>query len=268
MQKDGRRHCYDHFIIPHGPRLSWRRVPNPKHKDLTSMNYKVRTHPRARHVRLRVEPQGTVLITVPRGFDRSRLPALVAERRGWIEQVRQRLNEARPCAERAGFMPERIDLPALGERWTVHYSDNPSGRLRLVEHAGEQSLACHGQPAAPAVAELLRDWLKRRARATLVPRVSVLAAVHGFRPGKVTIRNQKSRWGSCSARGSLSLNARLLFLSPTACDSVLLHELVHTEHLDHSPAFWARLAEVDPACQRSKQELKSAWLALPDWVWV
>ncbi len=230
------------------------------------MNYSVRSHPRARHVRLRVEPHGGLVVTVPRGFDRSRLPALIAERQGWIDQARQRLAQARPAAEYSGLKPARIELPAVQESWQVHYQAASRQRLILVER--NDALWLHGREPQPAqdVAALLRRWLKRRARNFLLPRVHELAHRHGFCHGRITIRNQKSRWGSCSANGNLSLNARLLFLSPEACDYVLLHELVHTQHLNHSAAFWARVEEVAPAYRQSMAELKTAWLAMPAWV--
>ncbi|MCC5864102.1 MAG: DUF45 domain-containing protein [Wenzhouxiangella sp.] len=231
------------------------------------MNYSVRTHPRARHVRLRVEPHGALVVTVPRGFDRRQLPVLIAEREPWINATRARLASARPAADLGGLMPKRIELPAVGECWLLRYRPQAAGRPGLVEGNGELRVDCPAEQAGPAVAALLRAWLKRRATGALLPRVQCLAEQHGFRYGKITIRNQKSRWGSCTACGNLSLNARLLLLSAAACDYVLLHELVHTEHLDHSPAFWARVAEVAPEYQSAKQELKAAWLAMPSWVW-
>lgn len=230
------------------------------------MNYSVRSHPRARHVRLRVEPHGGLVVTVPSGFDRSRLPALIAERQGWIDRARQRLVRARPAAELAARKPARIELPAAGESWSVHYRAADRQRLTLDERDNALWVQGPEPHLDQEVAALLRNWLKQRARSFLLPRVQGLARRHGFSHGRITVRNQKSRWGSCSATGNLSLNARLLFLSPEACDYVLLHELVHTRHLNHSPAFWARVAEVAPAYRQAMAELKAAWLAMPAWV--
>ncbi len=230
------------------------------------MTFRIRFHPRARYVRLRLESDGSLVVTVPRGFDRSRVPALVAERRGWIEQARQRLARARPPAELAGLTPSRIELPAVAETWAVQYQ-TPDGEMpRLTEIAGTLQISAPTSVPGNSVAGLLRNWLKTRARQHLVPRVRTLADRHGFRHGRITIRNQKTRWGSCSSRANLSLNARLLFLSPEACDYVLLHELIHTEHLNHSPAFWGRVAEVAPDYRQAMTELKAAWLAMPAWV--
>lgn len=81
----------------------------------------------------------------------------------------------------------------------------------------------------------------------------------------MSIRHQRSRWGSCSASGRISLNARLMFCPPETVRYVLIHELAHTEHLDHSPAFWARVAELMPDHELARRALNRVWQQLPDW---
>jgi len=234
--------------------------------------HRIRTHPRARHVRLRVDPHQGVIVTVPPGFDKDRVPDLLAERADWLEQVQQRLDRQRAGLDPAvsGRRPERIDLPAFGEYWPVHYRDASGQQARLVRHA--EGLEMH-LPADTGpddidllVSDRLRRWLMQRARELLVPETRRLAKQHGFRIGRVTVRNQRSRWGSCSGRSNISLNARLLLCSPAACRYVLLHELVHTEHLDHSPAFWRRVAELVPDHRDCSAELRTTWQRLPAWV--
>jgi predicted metal-dependent hydrolase len=234
------------------------------------ISYTVKIHPRARHVRLRLDPREGLVVTVPRRFDQRRVPALIAEKREWIESVQARLDRARSGMDAAvaGPRPERVELPALGERWPVEY--RVGQRSTLGFSAAGQALAFQLPRQASdtlddRIAARLRGWLMDRARDALEPMVHQLAREHGFRHGPITIRNQRARWGSCSARGNLSLNARLLFASPQACRYVLIHELAHTEHLDHSSAFWRRVAELDPDFQRHQAELKTVWHRLPDW---
>lgn len=237
------------------------------------MRYTVKTHPRARHVRLRFDPVAGLLITVPRRFDQRQLPALLAERRGWIEEVEARHARLRASRDAAvlGLRPERIELPAVDEQWTVDYQHKARSRLGLDVDAGRSRL-CLRLPEAPEteldarVAQRLRRWLLDHARARLEPWLHALAAQHGLRFATLSVRNQRSRWGSCSARGAISLNARLLLASPEACRSVLLHELAHTVHLDHSPAFWALVARLDPNHRAHEAELKQLGPQLPDWL--
>jgi predicted metal-dependent hydrolase len=234
--------------------------------------HQIRTHPRARHVRLRVDPHQGVIVTVPPGFDRARVPELLAERADWLHQVQQRLETQRADLNpsTSGLRPERIELTAFGESWPVRYRSATGPKARLEKRGGGLDVllpgsAGHGTDHA-LVGGLLRDWLKSRARELLVPETRRLARQHGFSIGRITIRNQRSRWGSCSARASISLNARLLLCSPAACRYVLLHELVHTVHLDHSPAFWKRVAELVPDHRDCSAELRATWQRLPAWV--
>ncbi|QOC23124.1 M48 family metallopeptidase [Wenzhouxiangella sp. AB-CW3] len=234
--------------------------------------HQIRTHPRAKHVRLRVDPHHGVIVTVPPGFDHARVPGLLAERSDWLEKVQQRLELQRAELDTAvcGKRPERVELSAFGETWAVHYRNTGGSRARLIRHDGRLEILLPEVPDHNLLDALasaaLRRWLMARARDLLVPETRRLAEQHGFRIGRITIRNQRSRWGSCSAQGNISLNARLLLCSPPACRYVLLHELAHTEHLDHSPAFWQRVAELVPDHRDCSAELRSAWRRLPAWV--
>lgn len=234
-------------------------------------SYRVRVHPRARHVRLRMDPRDGLVVTVPARFDRRRIPALLEQRAEWIRQARRRQASARAGLEPAvlGRRPQGIELAALARSWQVVYEPTSRGRLGFREEPDRLILrlpALEREQIDERVASRLRRWLMERARRHLAARVAALAAEHGFCYRKVQVRNQRSRWGSCSSRGDLSLNARLLFSSPAACDYVLLHELVHTVHPDHSPSFWGRVAELMPDYRRQQEQLKDVWLRLPDWI--
>ena len=102
--------------------------------------------------------------------------------------------------------------------------------------------AAAAAPLTPA--EL--DALRARAKAYLPARVSYYAAALGVDYGRITVRAQKTRWGSCSARGDLSFNCLLMLTPPEVIDSVVVHELCHRRHMDHSAAFYAELLRVFP----------------------
>ncbi len=237
------------------------------------MSYTIKTHPRARHVRLRVDPVEGVVVTVPKRFDQRQLPALMAERHAWIEAVQARHASLRAArnADTLGVRPARIELPAVDEQWTVDYQHEPRSRLGFAVDA-DRSQLCLRLPEAPEteldarIAERLRRWLLDHARFCLEPRLEALAREHGLCFSRLSVRNQRRRWGSCSASGAISLNARLLMASPAACRYVLIHELAHTVHLDHSPAFWNLVARLDPDHRAHEAELKQLGPQLPDWL--
>ena len=83
---------------------------------------------------------------------------------------------------------------------------------------------------------------------------------------RVAVRGQRSVWGSCSSRGTVSLNWKLLFLRPALVDYVLVHELAHTRHLDHSSAFWRLLVSLEPSARALDAELRSAGRFVPHWL--
>jgi len=224
-------------------------------------SYRLLRNPRARRLRLRVERDGALVVTAPKGLRQDEIDRFVTARAGWVARVRERLARAREGRDPAlfGMRPSGICLPAAAERWRVVYGGGESDSRALL-------LRLPGDEAVAVTAQRLQAWLKRSARRVLAPRIDELAGAHGFEYKRLSFRNQRSRWGSCSSRGNLSLNARLLFCSPGACDYVLIHELVHLEHPDHSPGFWERVAELCPDYRLHMRELKTVWERLPDWV--
>lgn len=232
-----------------------------------SQPYIVRVHPRARHVRLRLDPRAGLVVTVPPRFDQRRIPGLLAERRDWIEKVSRRHAALRADCVPAllGARPQRVDLAAMAQSWTLDYRVADDARPRLRETGQRLHLTVPDTADDDLVARLLRRWLSAKARVFLGQQLDELARRHGFHYSALGIRHQRSRWGSCSAAGRISLNAKLMFCPIELVRYVLIHELVHTEHLDHSAAFWARVAELDPDYDAARHRLNRIWQQLPDW---
>jgi predicted metal-dependent hydrolase len=208
-------------------------------------------------------------VVIPRGFDARRIPAIVEARKEWIEKHLRRFSEeARFIAENPPeVLPETIDLPALGESWQVVYRSTGAKRAVEVEsfRPGELivSGAVHDHAACRSVLKL---WLRRRAAERLAPLLACLAEEHSFRYERMTIRSQKTRWGSCSARKTISLNCHLLFLPFDVVRYVLLHELCHTVFMNHSDKFWLLLEGFDPDSKAMRRRMRVGWKDLPSWL--
>lgn len=230
--------------------------------------YDIRVSPRARHINLRVTPEAGLVITLPRRCSRAALEEVLMKKRDWIERSlawaageRARLEAVPPVV-----IPAHVDLRALGEYWTVELNPTASRTARVTE-TGFSSLRLSGRAYDTAAATgALKRWLIRHARLRLVERMSFLAGAHGFQTASTTIRNQKSCWASCTPAGKINLNVKLMFLPPRLSDYVLLHELCHTVHLDHSRRFWMLVAAVDPRYRERRRELAKAWEFIPAWV--
>jgi predicted metal-dependent hydrolase len=209
-------------------------------------------------------------VVVPRDFDQRRIPKLVESKREWIERNRQRFEAGRRRLESdPPPLPGRIVFPAVDEEWLVEYRPQLGGEgSRILARSTKgYRLVVGGDPADyEACREALLRWLTRRAREVLVARLAWLAREHDMTYQRVSIRQQQSRWGSCSRRGSISLNAKLLFMPLEALDYVLLHELCHTSELNHSPRFWALVDKHDPEYRAHKKLVKAAAKTMPTWL--
>ena len=116
-------------------------------------------------------------------------------------------------------------------------------------------------PAVPFTPDQL-DWLTDAAKEDLPPRVSRLAARMGLTYGRITVRSQHTRWGSCSAKGNLNFNCLLMLCPEEVRDYVVIHELCHRKELNHSPAFWAEVDQFCPDYRLRRQWLKEHGAAL------
>ena len=223
----------------------------------------LRRSARARHLRL-IVGGGGVTVVVPTGLNSLRkIRLLIEPHKAWILKnlERMRLLSSVQPRRQAVSVPERIVLRALEETWRVEFSESTSQRtlardgvVRLPrDFCREEALAA------------LRRWVLLRAREFLPRLLTELAAEHGFEVGRIAVKEMKSRWGSCSSRGNVNLNARLLFLSSGLVRHVLLHELCHLREMNHSRAFYECLRDVDPEADRHAAELRGAWGMVPPW---
>jgi predicted metal-dependent hydrolase len=224
----------------------------------------VRRNRRARRLRLRVMRNGEVVLVAPPRASHSLLEEFVSAHRTWIEATRSRILDQRGFGPEHGEFPPGLALRAVDRTVAIQYVFNASrARFRWLDDGLVLDL-CE-RNAAAARAGLIAA-LRHRARIDLEPRLAAWAERHGLRYERVGWRNQQSRWGSCSSKGSISLNLRLLFLPPALVDYVLVHELAHLEHPNHSPRFWARVDQMLPETPGLRLELRQADRYLPGWV--
>ena len=190
------------------------------------LEYSVRRSDRARRVRVTVDPRDGIEVVLPRRAPARAAAAAVAELRPWIER---RLAEADELREQLAARGDNV--PYLG------------AQLRLVEQPGRTRAHRRGDellvPAGVGRSQAIERWYRRTARAEIAPRVERAAAAVGRPYTALTIRGQRTRWGSCSSTGALSFNWRLLLAPEEVLDYVVWHEACHLAVLDHSPRFWA-----------------------------
>jgi predicted metal-dependent hydrolase len=194
--------------------------------------YQVRRSDRARRVRVSVDLERGVEVVLPRRAAEREAAAAIVELGPWIERRVAELERVRRAVAARGET-----VPYLGQ--SLRLIGQP-GRLR-VHRQGDTLLV----PTADRRAALER-WFRRAARDEVKTRVDHACAVAGTSYARLTIRGQRTRWGSCSPTGSLSFNWRLLLAPEPVLDYVVWHEVSHLEVLDHSPRFWALVARRCP----------------------
>jgi predicted metal-dependent hydrolase len=154
-----------------------------------------------------------------------------------------------------------IDLRAINQIWQINYIKTASSQLRGISCKGisHNTLTLYGAIDDIERTHLwLQKWLKQRAKEILIPWLQQLSVQHNLPFNKVSIRGQQTLWGSCSPEHDISLNYKLLFLSNEKVTHILLHELCHTKHLNHSQRFWALLSKLDPNCKINDNAIRKA----------
>lgn len=229
----------------------------------TGAAFAVRQSARARRLTVRIYPGGRVEVTVPTGTRPDAVAAFVARHRRWIDaKVDEFRSRPQPGLEP---LPERIALQALGREWSVSYLP---GSRSLVRRRGGDELEVRGDPARQAdTRRALRAWLVEEARLAFEPWLASVAGTCGLRYQRLQLRRQRTRWGSCSRAGTISLNVSLLFQPPPVVRYLLVHELCHTRHMNHSPRFWALVGEHEPDYEQLDRALTRGWRHVPGWVY-
>lgn len=201
----------------------------------------IRRSRRARRLSLRVDPsRGVPLLVAPPGAGAREIAAFLAAHEGWIAR------QMRDLPPRRRLLPG-ADLPLRGVAHRIVH-DPVLARCPVID-GGEIRL---GGPRDLVEARLIA-WLRELARVELGARVGVHAACLGVSSGRITLRDTRSRWGSCSAAGNLNFNWRLILAPGEILDYVAAHEVAHRREMNHSPRFWEHVARLvdDPAGARA-----------------
>ena len=220
--------------LPWAAKESVARRPSPVRQLIVSgepVPLEVVRHRRARRYVVRVVADGTVRLTVPRGASIAAGLRLAERQVDWVERERRRQRErARPW--RAGH--------ALWVR-----GETVSLEVRADALVAGPELIRPFEPTSDA-RPVVEAHLRAAAARELPPRCLDLAAAAGLTVARVSVRNQRSRWGACSARGVITLNWRLIQMPPSVSDYVILHELSHLRQPNHSRRFWREVEAVCP----------------------
>ena len=235
------------FGQPHTPPLA-----RQEKTSLIKIDQLIRS--RRKTVAIEVHPDGRVIVRAPLRASRLQIEQFVAQKQDWIrrkqaeaQDIRLRQAELRPAQPQ--FKPGETFL-FLGEAYPLAIVDQQPGPLLLD---GRFYLRRDDLPRA---AQVFEAWYKAQARLIFETRLAELSRLNGFQAGKLRLSSARTRWGSCSSQGTISLTWRLVMAPPTIIDYVIVHELVHLVENNHSSRFWVKVEAILPDYRARRKWLK------------
>ncbi len=221
-------------------------------------HYSLRRSTRAKYMRIRITPHTGLEVVVPHMPRKPEIiHNLLLEHKNWIEKMLQKYNmqHGRPA-----ILPpvEQLHFPTFNQTWRINYL-KLAGEKIFIRQTGPFQLTCLGAiENVPLKLQALRIWLNRQGKQLLLPLLQQISDLFQLPFSAGQIRYQKTRWGSCSAKKLISLNQKLLFLPENLVRYIIIHELCHTVHLNHSRRFWQLVAKFDPDVDQHRREMKNA----------
>jgi predicted metal-dependent hydrolase len=231
------------------------KAPEPAFASLFAWKHGIQVRlvrqPRARRYLLRLQPDGTARLVVPRRGNRAEALAFLERSETWLLQKYREAQERH--RSRSGW-EDGTRFLFRGEPVALHV-EAESGRVRLS--FADQIVTL---PAGADYRKAVLAHLRRLAAGELPVRTLELALAHGITVHRVTVRAQKTRWGSCSVRGTISLNWRIIHAPVSVRDYLIIHELMHRREMNHSARYWKQVAAACPAYREAEQWLKKTRL--------
>jgi predicted metal-dependent hydrolase len=222
-----------------------------------SQTYTIRRHRRARSLKISVTSQGAVVVTAPHGIPEFLISQFVKHHQDWIQRTQ--------AAQHQKPHPVTEDTVQLfGKKYELVLTTDIEKPLGVFVQ-GERVVVNQSRHVAArerAAKTKLTSFLKRTAESYLRPRTHALAKTMNTTFGRLTLREQKTRWGSCSSQGNLNFNWRLVHYPPAIIDYVIIHELAHRHHMNHSTKFWEEVSKYDSEYRQHRLWLKRNGLSV------
>ncbi len=216
--------------------------------------YKLVKSRRAKYVRIKISASGEVSVVLPQGVAAKHAHGFIKKKSQWIVKTIKAIPEVKN-----NLFPETLDLKLLDEQWKLNYVKHTPPLLHDVKLEQISSNTLEIRVATDDwidVKKLLNKWCRLKAKKIFPEMLEALAEEHGFHFNKISIRSQKTRWGSCASNKNISLNSKLLLMPEYIVKYVMIHELCHTIEMNHSAKFWNLVEDCDPQYRENRKQLK------------
>lgn len=226
--------------------------------------FSVRKSKRAKRLSIKVYPRGRVEVVVPNRTSARTVRSFVRENAEWIDRARDSFAEH--YTPEAFVLPDIVTLPAIDMTAIVRYRPEPDTKTVRFRFANGILNLSGNTGSEKACVDALRRWLSGIARKEFAPRLTALSRITGTPFEKMHIRMQRTCWGSRSSSGTISLNLCLLFVSPELLRYLLIHELCHGRHMNHSKRFWKMVSQYESGYRALDRKLGESWRDVPAWL--
>ncbi len=225
---------------------------------LKKIAYELRTSQRARRLRLTVRPDGVEVVAPPR-VPVHEIESFIDSHRGWIRDKVEKYQALSADHKGAERLEDGAFIPFRGEPTPLAVTLVERVHPKVVEGDGFRLELPRHMPASEheaAIERALGNHLKKQARSDALMAIERFGPRHGLVPSALRIKDQKRLWGSCTHKGVVNLNWRLILAPVDVFDYVVVHELCHLRHPHHQPPFWRAVGEVMPDFERHRHWLK------------
>ena len=208
---------------------------------------------RQKNIRIRIKAD-RVVVSAPYWCNRGQMETFLKSQKAWVDKSIGRMaQKKRATDEKNRFSEGELLLRGV---WMPLYPDH-SGRIRSVQETGAALFyPGHLKPGTSEFNTAIMQFYRKAALTEIPARLDEIAEQHGFTYHRVFIRSQKTKWGTCSTKGNLSFNWRLIKCPPEIWDYLFIHELSHMVHFNHSPAFWREVGRHFPGWKKAERWLK------------
>ncbi|MBU0576786.1 M48 family metallopeptidase [Patescibacteria group bacterium] len=219
------------------------------------ITYTHKTHPRSRSIKIRIGPNGEIVVVTPQFVSKRKIDKFVIQSEFWINQQLTKLTHMQSFGE------TKNQLMVFGEKYQKEIIFNSNSKIGIKIHQHKAIINPIENSVEKITSEVTR-FLKSTAERYIIPRTNQLAKKMSLEFNHITLRQQKTRWGSCSSQKNLNFNWRLVHCSPNIIDYVIIHELSHLKYMNHSKKFWEMVEIYDSEYPKHRGWLKRHGLTL------
>lgn len=224
----------------------------------------MRQSSRAKRLSIKVYPRGKVEVVVPHRVSARAVQSFVEENRAWIDNARRSF--ATNLSPEPFALPDILRLQATNRLVGVFYRP-VSGEVTVRYRESGDTVTLSGKTGDEQLCvAALKRYLTVTARRAFAPKLDALALLTEAPYERLQVRCQRTCWGSRSSSGTLSLNLCLLFLEPQLVRYLLIHELCHGRHMNHSKRFWRLVSQFEPDYKLLDRRLGESWRDVPTWL--